>query len=235
MTAAMRVFVRDGYSGASIETIAAEAAVSKQTIYNHLGDKRSLFESLIDENFDRVNAQQFAMIETFPDRPANLMAELTAFAGDLMRGCLMDERARALRTLVQAEGSRRPEIARQWRRRSQDQLAGSLSARFARLALLGKLSLVDPDQAARDFLALITYDAQVGWTIGDATMRDDELDASIAAGVRTFMRAYGNHNGNGHANGNGNGHTNANANGNGHTNGNGNGNGHSIGNGNGHH
>lgn len=203
MTAAMRVFVRDGYSGASIETIAAEAAVSKQTIYNHLGDKQRLFESLIDENFDRVNAQQFAMIETFPDRPANLMAELTAFAGDLMRGCLMDERARALRTLVQAEGSRRPDIARQWRQRGQDQLAGSLAARFARLALAGKLSMVDPDQAARDFLALITYDAQVGWTIGDATMRDDELDASIAAGVRTFMRAYGNGNG---SNGNGNHH-----------------------------
>jgi hypothetical protein len=38
-------------------------------------------------------------------------------------------------------------------------------------------------------------------------MRDDELDASIAAGVRTFMRAYGNGNGNGnhHHNGNGNG------------------------------
>ncbi|MEU4225351.1 TetR/AcrR family transcriptional regulator [Nonomuraea sp. NPDC026600] len=216
MTAAMRVFVRDGYSGASIETIAAEAAVSKQTIYNHLGDKQRLFESLIDENFDQVNAQQFAMIETFPDRPANLMAELTAFAGDLMRGCLMDERARALRTLVQAEGSRRPEIARQWRQRGQDQLAGSLAARFARLALAGKLSMVDPDQAARDFLALITYDAQVGWTIGDATMRDDELDASIAAGVRTFMRAYGNGNGsNGNGNGNGNGNHHHNGNGNG--------------------
>ncbi len=226
MTAAMRVFVRDGYSGASIETIAAEAAVSKQTIYNHLGDKQRLFESLIDENFDRVNAQQFAMIETFPDRPANLMVELTAFAGDLMRGCLMDERARALRTLVQAEGSRRPEIARQWRRRSQDQLAGSLAARFARLALLGKLSLVDPDQAARDFLALITYDAQVGWTIGDVTMRDEELDASIAAGVRTFMRAYGNGNGNGNGDHNGNGHANGHTNGNGYANGHTNGNGH---------
>lgn len=190
MSAAMRVFVRDGYSGASIETIASEAAVSKQTIYNHLGDKQRLFDSLINENVDRFNATQFAMIETFPDRPADLVTDLTVFAGALMRGCLLDERAQALRALIQAEGPRRPEIARKWRRHGQDQLAGSLAARFARLALAGKLSMVDPDRAARDFLALITYDTQVVWNCGYPPMRDDELDASIAAGVRTFLRAY---------------------------------------------
>jgi len=48
---ALRVFLAQGYS-ASMDTIAAEAGVAKQTVYSHFKDKNSLFAALIDRLLD---------------------------------------------------------------------------------------------------------------------------------------------------------------------------------------
>ncbi len=48
---ALRVFLAQGYS-ASMDAIAAEAGVAKQTVYSHFKDKHSLFSALIDRLLD---------------------------------------------------------------------------------------------------------------------------------------------------------------------------------------
>jgi len=42
MDAAAQAFLREGYTRASVDAIAAAAGVSKQTVYNHFGDKERL-------------------------------------------------------------------------------------------------------------------------------------------------------------------------------------------------
>jgi TetR/AcrR family transcriptional regulator, mexJK operon transcriptional repressor len=49
LDAAGTVFLRDGFARASIDVIAAEAKVSKQTVYNHFGDKERLFTAMTDD------------------------------------------------------------------------------------------------------------------------------------------------------------------------------------------
>ena len=46
-----RLFLRDGYERTSVDAIAAEAGVSKRTIYNRYGDKENLFLSVLKEAF----------------------------------------------------------------------------------------------------------------------------------------------------------------------------------------
>jgi AcrR family transcriptional regulator len=46
------VFLAQGY-GASMDAIAAEAGVSKQTVYSHFKDKQSLFNAIADRLLDR--------------------------------------------------------------------------------------------------------------------------------------------------------------------------------------
>jgi len=54
---AMAVFLRSGYAGTSMDRVAAEAGVSKQTIYSHFQDKEGLFRSLIEgETLKRFEA-----------------------------------------------------------------------------------------------------------------------------------------------------------------------------------
>lgn len=48
LEAAQRVFLREGYHGATMERVAEEAGVSKQTLYNYFADKESLFIALAE-------------------------------------------------------------------------------------------------------------------------------------------------------------------------------------------
>src|SRR5580700_551953 len=57
-SAARRLFLREGYERTSVDAIAAEAGVSKRTIYNRYGDKETLFLSVLRETFA-------AMLATF--------------------------------------------------------------------------------------------------------------------------------------------------------------------------
>jgi AcrR family transcriptional regulator len=45
---AVRLFLRSGYAGTSMDRVAAEAGVSKQTIYSHFQDKEGLFQALME-------------------------------------------------------------------------------------------------------------------------------------------------------------------------------------------
>ncbi|QQD16754.1 TetR/AcrR family transcriptional regulator [Spongiibacter nanhainus] len=50
--AASELFVEQGYSNTSMDTIAREAGVSKQTLYSHFGGKEQLFTAAIDSKCD---------------------------------------------------------------------------------------------------------------------------------------------------------------------------------------
>ncbi|HUR05833.1 MAG TPA: TetR/AcrR family transcriptional regulator [Nonomuraea sp.] len=49
LDAAIQVFTDLGYARASVDTIAAQAGVGKQTVYGHFGDKEQLFLAAIQE------------------------------------------------------------------------------------------------------------------------------------------------------------------------------------------
>ena len=70
--AATAVFCRDGFTGASIDAVAAEASVSRQTIYNQIGDKEKLFAEVVRGITERSSAMMVATLATFPDRPQDI-------------------------------------------------------------------------------------------------------------------------------------------------------------------
>src|SRR6516164_6192555 len=50
--AALTLFASDGYERTSVDAIAAEAGVSKRTVYSHYGDKENLFLSVVRDTYD---------------------------------------------------------------------------------------------------------------------------------------------------------------------------------------
>jgi AcrR family transcriptional regulator len=55
--AAARVFLRDGYAGASVDVIAREAGVSKATLYSHFRSKEVLFGAIICQQCGHMVAE----------------------------------------------------------------------------------------------------------------------------------------------------------------------------------
>jgi AcrR family transcriptional regulator len=187
---ASRVFAREGFAGASIDMIASEAGVSRQTIYNQIGDKEKVFAAVVEDTTERANAGLFATLATFPDEPTNLEADLTAFARRLASNCLCDRRSAALLKLVETEGQRYPELFRAWRERGPGRVWAAVAARLARLAHAGFLDLDDPDLAARQFMSLVVMDLRPATLLGQRPT-ESEIDFATSTAVRTFLRAYG--------------------------------------------
>jgi AcrR family transcriptional regulator len=187
---AASVFCREGYGGTNIDLIACEAGVSRQTVYNHYGDKETLFRAVVAEITERSNAGVFATLATFPDHPDDLESDLIAFAMRLSGNCICSRDGKFLRRLVQNEGERYPELFAAWREDGPGKTWAALAARFARLAHAGHLDIEDPDVAARQFLALNTADLQLSFMLGE-TPTEEEVRRSSTRAVHTFLRAYG--------------------------------------------
>lgn len=190
LNAAAAVFCREGFSGANIDLVAAEAGVSRQTVYNHHGDKEKLLIAVVRDITERINARAFAVLDTFPDHPKDLKAELTAFALRFNWNCIACREGKFLQKLIQNEAERYPELFAAWRKDGPGKIRSSLAARFARLAHAGYLQIDDPDLAARQFLALVNADLQIPALFGE-TLSEKDMAQSASKAVCTFLRAYG--------------------------------------------
>jgi AcrR family transcriptional regulator len=189
LEAAAEVFCRQGFTGASIDEIAAEACVSRQTVYNHYREKENLFTAVVEDVMDRANAMLFTTLATFPEKPDNLEDDLVGFAVRLSHNCICNQDGKFLRKLVQSEGERYPHLFESWRQHGPGKIGTALAALFARLAHKGLLQIDDFDVAARQFLALVNADLQMNTLFG-VTPTEAELETAARNAVRTFMRAY---------------------------------------------
>lgn len=190
LDAATAVFVREGVAGASIDTIAAEAGVSRQTVYNQIGDKEKLFIAVVQDVTARSSARLFETLGTFPDTPNDIEAELIEFAVRLTGNCMCDADGTALRKLIEREGQRYPELFAMWKEYGPGQSWPAISARFGKLAHQGGLEIHDVNLAARQFMALVNADLPNTIYLGERPS-DAELRKAATNAVRTFMRAYG--------------------------------------------
>jgi AcrR family transcriptional regulator len=183
------VFARDGYRQASVDTVAATAGVAKHTIYNHFGDKQSLFRAAVAALADDALARNLAAVESLrPDRePASALAEV----GRKLAECYCDEKSWALRRLLHSEFGSMPELQDIVRDRATDKVNDALADRLARLALAGKLRITDPAVAAEQFGALLTAPLETRSRLGTRKLSKTEIADVTNNAVQTFLRAFG--------------------------------------------
>ncbi len=189
LRAAADVFAEEGFAGASIDAIASRAGVSRQTVYNQLGDKDNLFKVVVAEITERSSAGFFRVLDTFPVAPEDLEGELTRFSAQLLRKAVCDPNGRWLRKLVEAEGARFPELFQTWKEYGPGKKYPAIAARLAQLAHAGYLDIDDPALAARQYMALLATDLRLDQQVGRITP-DDEIDRMAKDGTRTFLRAF---------------------------------------------
>lgn len=187
LDAAKRAVVRDGLNAISIDAIAADAGVSRQTVYNHLGDKEQLVIAVIRDVTARSSASLMAAVATFPVRPDDVEAALTEFAVRLLDPCMCDIDGRALRWLLERESGRYPELLQTWQAYGPGQDWPIIAGCFARLAANGYLEIDDASVAARHFVALISADLP---TAPCTRPPREAVQKAAATGVRTFLRAF---------------------------------------------
>jgi TetR/AcrR family transcriptional repressor of mexJK operon len=191
LEAAFTVFARDGYGQAGVDAIAVEAGVAKHTIYNHFGDKETLFREAVAGLSDQALAKNLAAVELLRDQGD--LAQMLAEVGRRLAECYLDERSWALRRLLYAEITRMPDLLDIVRNRAFDRVNEALADRLARLALAGLLVLGDDDPAvaAEQFGALLTGPLEARSWMGTRKLPQSEIREVTEHAVRTFLHAYG--------------------------------------------
>jgi TetR/AcrR family transcriptional repressor of mexJK operon len=191
--AATEVFLQHGYVGATTDDVAARAAVSKQTLYKHFGDKQRLFaETVLERTVDVVDRLSESVTRSLHDAQ-DVQEALRELAGSFLHGLLQPDVLR-LRRLVIAEAERFPDVGRAWFDRGFDRSLVILGEALHELADRGLLhNLDDPTRAAYQFAALVVYQPmnQVMFAGTDALPSPAEVDAIAESAVTVFLAAYG--------------------------------------------
>jgi len=137
-----------GIAATSMDAIAAEAGVSKATLYAHFKSKQALFESMIQERC-RANMGENVLPAQLGDDP---LEGLTAL-GQRFLGMLLTPDALAAFRLVLAETSRLPELGEAFYRSGPARTLELATSYIEHLNRLGRLKVADPALAADLFLA----------------------------------------------------------------------------------
>lgn len=192
MEAATTVFLRSGYLGASMDEIAALAAVSKQTVYKHFVDKESLFAAIIRATAAGADELDQVAGDLARRGSGDLAKDLQELARWLLT-FLMRPQVRQLRRLVIGEAGRFPELGRAWYAQAFNRGVTTLASYFAALAERGELRLDDPARAAEHFAGMILWVPmnRLMFCGDDEHLTDTEVDQVSEEGVRAFLAAYG--------------------------------------------
>ncbi len=194
MEAATALFLRDGYRNTSMDQVAADAAVSKQTVYKHFADKEQLFREIVlgvTGNSEAIITDLTSVLRSSEiDSLADLRTVLTDLARRYIDGVLRPH-VLSLRRLIIAEAERFPDLAlayfNQAPSRGIDVIADALRAYERR----GLLDLDDARLAAAQFAYLVLGIPQDrAQFCPQERLSPAERDRLAVAAVRVFLAAY---------------------------------------------
>jgi len=182
---AKRIFFSEGFDGASMDSIARAAGVSKGTLYVYFKNKDALFEALIADLRGSQPENLFAI-----DEGGNLEKSLFHVAHNFIDMILRPEHMALIRTVVGAV-EKFPHVGAMFYDAGAGRGQERLAVLFQRHMADGRLIDEDPAVAARHFIDLtVTGIVRKVMMCGSLTMRGPEIDAHIRRGIAVFLRAY---------------------------------------------
>ena len=187
LDAALKVFAGQGYSGTTMDAVAAEAGVTKPTLYSYFPSKESLFQAMMLGKRD-------LMLDVFehPGRKgmvADLLTFAWAYADTVMRPDML-----SLARLIIGEVSRFPEIGRAYQASGPDHLLRGIMRYLEGQRDAGRLVFEDAELAAQDLWGLILSAPRTqALYMPDAAPDRATLTRYITNGLRVFLKAYSTH------------------------------------------
>lgn len=184
--AGITVFLRAGYGRTSMDAVAREAGVSKQTIYHHFGSKDALFGAIIGHLVDRL----LAPLAPSELAPGDMTIVLTALGRQFL-ALALSPAGLALHRVVVAEAPRFPELGRTAYQSGPRVAVETLADYLAGEARRGAIVLADPQLAAEQF-----FGSLLGHLHLRALLKVEErpsaeaIERSIRHAVADFVAAH---------------------------------------------
>jgi TetR/AcrR family transcriptional repressor of mexJK operon len=182
--AARTLFMREGFEAVSVDAIAAEAGVSKRTVYSHFSDKEGLFEAIIAQG-ERLPSL-FGEVADADDLRRRLCE-----VGVALLEVISGPQSNSLGRLLMSEVFRHPELVARFFKAGPQAMHRDLAALLRRATEAGHLSVPDPELAADQLLSMWPGQHHLRQQFGLAPPRTHEqIISHVGRCVDMFLRAY---------------------------------------------
>ena len=186
LVAATQMFTSQGYEGTSMDQIAAEAGVSKLTVYSHFGDKEALFAAVV-----RAHCETQLPDALFAPTPGTALRDrLLAIARGFYAMINTPESVAGHRMLCtpQLAGSA---LSRLFWEAGPQRVHDAFAALLVRRIQAGELAIDDVPRAAGQFFALLKGEPHARRVFGCCEGEPaPAIEAHLVAAVDMFLRAY---------------------------------------------
>lgn len=185
LAAALDVFLRQGFSGTSLDAIAQEAHVAKRTIYQQFGSKEGLFGAAIERSATRLISRFPAVDHT----SGELGADLTSI-GCAVLDLVLQPRSLAIYRLVAGEAERQPRLAQVFYQHGPGRAITRVAERLASHMRQGRITQIDSVALARQFIGLVVLEIHQRAMLGmQPSLSEKEIETHVAAATRSFVSA----------------------------------------------
>ncbi|WOI55551.1 TetR/AcrR family transcriptional regulator [Palleronia sp. LCG004] len=183
---ARQVFMADGFEGASVDTIAKRAGVSKATLYSYFSDKRLLFMEVATCECGKQAATAIDTLD-LDDAPDAVLR----LAGHQMLGFLLSEFGQRMFRICVAETDRFPELGHRFWESGPGLVERVLRRYFERAIARGELRIEDKALAAHQFAELCKAELFPRLIFGMQTEFSEADRARVVDGaVDMFLARY---------------------------------------------
>lgn len=147
--AATHAFFAQGFAASSIEQIAADAGVSKVTVYNHFGDKRALFTAAVEAQCASLRSHF-----SIEDLPQGSLRERLINVGEAMVAFLSRPEMVQFERRIAAETEQDPEIGATFLAAGPHRMMQTFTQFIQAMVDAGELVVQDHQLAAEQFASM---------------------------------------------------------------------------------
>ena len=185
LDAAKRMFTAHGFERVSMDQIAAEAGVSKLTVYSHFGDKESLFSAAISAKCEEQLAGGLFQVD-----PSSSLRDQLLGIGRAFMSLINSEEALAIHRVVTTQPPP-AKLGKLFWEAGPRQVQVAFESFLRAEIEAGALDVPDVHRAASQFFCLLKGELHMLLLCGCCDAIDAaEAEAHVQATVDTFLRAY---------------------------------------------
>src|ERR1700712_1827554 len=186
LEAAKNLFVRNGYASTSMDAVAAEAGVSKLTVYSHFNDKETLFSAAVVARCEEQLPELFVVVANSDSVEKVLLGIARGF-----HTLINSPESIELHRLMIALGTQDSKLSEVFFEAGPQRILHEMKRFLTRVNDTEGLHFASPASAAGHFLSLIKGVCNFRLLIGNAGLPDEATgEQHVQEVVALFLKAY---------------------------------------------
>lgn len=185
LDAATVLFTEQGYSSTSMDLIARNAQVSKQTVYSHFGNKDELFAASIKQKCDSYHMTEISIDST--SEPSEILFVLAK----RFLAMLTSKEALAIHKTCAYESKSYPQLSELFYQEGPERVVNEVAQLMSKFHSNQQLNIPEPKFAALQFLNLAKGECWMRVEFNTKKqISEAEIDNYLKSTIAMFIRGY---------------------------------------------